>query len=186
MMDRRELNIMSTIIEPMQKRIREITDSIDAQKTELTAYERVLRIELARETASANGSTSPQAIEPELIVSLSATNGLVQADVSVTNKTAMVAEIVKSYGDAGATAKDVDTALTSRSIVRSKNMVYTALSYLLARKKLRRRDGRYYPIEAKAGKPTKHRISPEGLQRIKDATQKRWAVKRAAAKGVAV
>jgi hypothetical protein len=59
-------------------------------------------------------------------------------------------------------------------------MVYNVLSTLAASKKLDRRDGRYFVIAEKTLTPVKRKISPEGLQRIKDALKKRWAAKRAA------
>ena len=94
-----------------------------------------------------------------------------------TSKTAMVADIVRSFGKAGVSAKEVDKVLTDRKIERSNNLVYTALSYLVTQKKLKRQDGQYFSIET-VGKPAKRKMSPEGLQRIKDALKKRWAAKR--------
>lgn len=169
---------MSTLIKPLEKRIQEITRSIDAQKAELTDYERLLQMELAREHAPADGirPTAPEPSKSESVNGTGKPQRTLSSDVPATgNKTAMVSEIVKSYGTTGATPKDVDSILTSRKIKRSNNMVYTALSYLVSRKKLRRLDGRYFATDSKAPTPAKRKISPEGIQRIKDANKKRWA-----------
>jgi hypothetical protein len=178
---------MSTLIKTLENRIREITHSIDARKAELSAYERLLQVEVAHDTAPADKNTNvtAQPSKSKLTGKGTATkNADLAASPITTNKTQMVADIVKSFGKAGASAKEVDKVLTARKIERSNNLVYTALSYLLAQKKLQRRDGQYFSIETTAGKPTKHKMSPEGLQRIKEALKKRWAAKKAAEKKV--
>jgi len=177
----------------MKTRIRELTTSIDAQKTELAAYEQLLQIELAKE--SAPKEQSPSANERHVrYVPAPATPTAPVANVNYTgNKTTLMLDIVKSFGKAGAVPKDVDRILTERKIERSQNLVYNTLSYLVGQKKLQRRDGRYYslattgaPDKASAGKPAaKRRISPEGIKRIREALKKRWAAKRAADKPAA-
>jgi hypothetical protein len=163
---------MPTIIQSLEKRVREIRESIAAQETELTAYEDLLKIEVA-----ANNSEEDEGPMGR------ATESAASAGVPVTtNKTQMVANIVKSFGKAGASPKEVDNFFAERSIVRNKNMVYNVLSTLAATKKLERRDGRYFAIAEKASTPVKRKISPEGLQRIRDASKKRWAAKKAADK----
>jgi hypothetical protein len=95
---------------------------------------------------------------------------------------------VKSFGSKGATPKDVDAFFAEKNIKRSKNLVYNTLSYLVTRKSLVRRDGKYFlpgttPAPAKktaAPVKTKRKLSPEGLKRIREALKKRWADKRAA------
>jgi hypothetical protein len=196
---------MSQLTKSLEKRIQELTASIDAQKIELAAYQRVLHLETSKGSASsepesiaeeaasaASTSHAPAETEPESSAEL--------ADVHYKgNKTTMVADIVKTYGSAGATPKDVDAFFTAKNIYRSKNLVYNTLSYLVARKKLIRREGKYFatgiaPVPAKkrgpkkgskrtvaaVPTPTKRRLSPEGLKRIKEALKKRWADKRAA------
>jgi hypothetical protein len=175
---------MSTLIKPIEKRIQEIIKSIDAQKAELLAYEGLLQIELGRENTPSVGSSiiAPETSKSESVDGRRKPSRAFSSDIPNTgNKTAMVAEIVESYGSAGATPKEVDNVLTSRRIKRSNNMVYTALSYLTARKKLKRLDGRYFASVKKVRTPAKRKISPEGLQRIRDANKKRWAAAKKAA-----
>jgi len=192
---------MSQFTKSLEKRIQELTTSIDAQKTELAAYERVLHMEVSKGSAPAEITsvaeeapseashqtpTAPVESKPKAEPAPTKASNVPYAG----NKTSMVAEIVKSYGSAGATPKDVDAFFTSKNIERSKNLIYNTLSYLVARNKLVRRDGKYFPIgggpspakrtPAPAAAPTKRRLSPEGLKRIKDALKKRWAAKRAA------
>jgi|GEM_PF-4593650 len=202
---------MSQFTKSLEKRIQELTESIDAQKTELTAYERVLHMELSKGSVPAETISDAEEAPSEASHPIPATkkkSAPAKAAPAVTadapakaNKTSMVADVVKSFGTEGATPKDVDAYFTAKNIERSKNLVYNTLSYLVARNKLTRRDGKYFaeaggstPAKKKPGrKPgvatktaatkkttTKRRLSPEGLQRIKDALKKRWAAKRAA------
>jgi hypothetical protein len=187
---------MSQLSKSLEKRIQELRVSIQAQTTELAAYERVLGLEVAKENAPPDSSTEAAlAVKNHLKAALaeSALKGPLgkAADVSYTgNKTSLIAGIVKSYGSTGATPKDVDAFFSAKGIERSKNLIYNTLSYLVAQKKLSRRDGKYYmlggvtPSKKKAAAPavapTKRRLSPEGLKRIKEALKKRWADKRAA------
>ena len=193
---------MSQLTKSLEKRIQELTASIDAQKTELAAYQHVLHMELSKGAAPSETSSlaedtpseaSPVTHQPPVASEAEASHAPKAEDVTFKgNKTSMVADIVKSYGSTGASPKDVDAFFTAKKIARSKNLVYNTLSYLVAHKKLVRRDGKYFaagigPAATKkktaapaAATPTKRKLSPEGLQRIKDALKKRWADKRAA------
>ena len=217
---RRDSTYMSQLSKSLEKRIQELTASIETQKAELTAYERVLHMEVVKDNAPAETSDAPEpplpassqtATKKKRVTKKAASKpaeanadraaGETRAEtpaalsgVSFTgNKTTLVAEIVKSYGDAGASPKDVDAFFTARNVERSKNLIYNTLSYLVAQKKLQRHDGRYFSVGVKARPvaakktaaatkkaPTKRRLSPEGLKRIKEALKKRWAAKRAA------
>jgi hypothetical protein len=85
----------------------------------------------------------------------------------------------------------VEKVFNDRKIKRSKNLIYNTLSYLVAQKKLQRRDGRYFGVTtapaspSASAAPTKRHISPEGIKRIREAVQKRWAAKRAAERAAA-
>jgi hypothetical protein len=179
---------MSQLTKSIKTRIQELTTSIEAQRTELAAYERILEIESAKvntpvvETKSQT-KPAPTPAAPPVEHSQIAFTG---------NKTTLVADIVKSFGSAGVSPKDVDKFFTARKIKRSKNLIYNTLSYLVSQKKLQRKDGRYFalaggavPQTAAAAAPKKRRLSPAGLKRIREAVKKRWAAKRAADRAAA-
>jgi len=175
----------------LETRIQELTVSIEAQASELAAYERVLQIELAKDHAPTEKTSSEIRLEAEPVSTSSAPSNEFAPVTFTGNKTTLVADIVKSYGEAGVVPKDVEKIFEDRKIQRSKNLVYNTLSYLVGQKKLQRRDGRYFgiqtePIPAKNGKaPAKRRISPAGIKRIREAMKKRWAVKKAADRAAA-
>ena len=202
---------MSQLSKSLEKRIQELTASIDAQKTELAAYQRVLHMEMTKSgapVASAAHEAPEEALPPipatpaEAMEEESAPPAPAAATPSSVqykgNKTNMVAEIVGSYGIEGATPKEVDAIFTAQNVPKSKNLIYNTLSYLVAHNRLVRREGKYYlasgpfpakrrgpkPGKKKAAKtaaPSKRRLSPEGLERIREALKKRWADKKAAA-----
>jgi hypothetical protein len=200
---------MSSLTKSLEKRIQELTTSIEAQKHELAAYEKVLAVENGKTDApqvapsitpakhAAEHAAPTQEHTAELSTS-AATPDLSEVEFTG-NKTNLVAAIVEKTGSAGATPKEVDSVFTERKIARSKNLIYNTLSYLVAQKKLVRRDGRYFvtsgarsvspkkvgrPAKAakqpKAAAPVKRRISAEGIKRIREANKKRWAAKKAA------
>jgi hypothetical protein len=181
----------------LETRIQELTTAIEAQTTELAAYEKVLQIELAKDSTPTEKTPSeveskpaPVSLEPAAPEVAPASE---LAGIKFTgNKTTLVADIVKSYGKAGAVPKDVEKIFTDRKIERSKNLVYNTLSYLVGQKKLRRHNGRYFGVSTAAATPTnngaaptKRRISPAGIKRIKEAMKKRWAAKKAADRAAA-
>ena len=192
---------MSHFIKSLQTRIQELNKSLEAQKTELAAYEHLLQIETSKgnvtpEVAPKKETVAPVKSIPVHTAPASAGVGLAHIK-STGSKTTLIAEIVTAHGSQGASPKDVDQFFSARKIKRSKNLIYNTLSYLVAQKKLHRRDGRYYaavgaPSPKKAVVPApaapatnasrKRRLSPEGLKRIREALKKRWATKRAADK----
>jgi hypothetical protein len=182
---------MSNLTKSLQTRIHELTASIDAQKNELAAYQQLLQIETAKagSTLEESPSDAPSKANPSSPQAASA-GPVVELDHITTtgNKTTLVADIVKAYGKLGASPKDVDQFFSARKIKRGKNLIYNTLSYLVARKKLQRRDGRYFgaPVaQSQSAPPTKRRLSPAGLKRIREGVRKHWAAKRAAEKAAA-
>jgi len=169
---------MSHFIKSLQTRIHELTASIDAQNIELAAYQQLLEIEAAKTGTSIEGSPgSPH------VASAAPAKDL--AHISNTgNKTTLVGDIVAAHGNLGASPKDIDQFFSERKIKRSKNLIYNTLSYLVSRKKLQRRDGRYFGVASAPIPPAtstvKRRLSPAGRKRIQEALKKRWAAKRAA------
>jgi hypothetical protein len=182
---------MSQLTKSLTTRIHELTASVEAQSSELAAYRRLLQIELAKEsgsTESSAGGTGPQ----KQAASTPSALPVEPASIPFSgNKTTLVGDIVRSLGRAGAAPKDVEKVFNDRKIKRSKNLIYNTLSYLVAQKKLQRRDGRYFGVTtapaspSASAAPTKRHISPEGIKRIREAVQKRWAAKRAAERAAA-
>ena len=114
------------------------------------------------------------------------------ADITTTgNKTTLVADIVRAHGSLGVSPKDVDQFFSARKIERGKNLIYNTLSYLVAQKKLLRRDGRYFgtvnaPVApSQSAPPTKGRLSPAGLKGIREGVKRHWAARRAAERAAA-
>jgi hypothetical protein len=177
---------MSLFAKSLRTRIQEITASVETQKSELAAYERLLQIELAKE-GTATTTESPSEIRPTPTIEPAN-----MANITFTgNKTTLVADIVKRHGSSGASPKDVDKVFSARKIKRSKNFIYNTLSYLAVQKKLERREGRYFAIITSPAStnhstpPIKRRLSGAGLKRIREGVKKRWAAKRAADRAAA-
>jgi hypothetical protein len=171
---------MTQLVKFIRTRIQEITACVEAQTTELAVYERILQIETAKTSTPTEESPSAGTAAVEL-ENLTFTG----------NKTALVGDIVRSYGSSGALPKEVDSAFTAKKIKRSKNFIYNTLAYLVTQKKLHRHDGRYFavltaPVAQNPGNSrTKRKLSPEGLKRIREGVKKRWAAKRAADRAAA-
>ena len=182
---------MSHLTESLQTRIHELTASINKQKTELAAYEQILQIETAKASSTPEESPSdaPSETNPSSPQAISVAPAVELADITTTgNKTTLVADIVRAHGSLGVSPKDVDQFFSARKIKRGKNLIYNTLSYLVAQKKLLRRDGRYFgaPVaQSQSAAPTKRRLSPAGLEKIREGVKKHWAAKRAAAKAAA-
>jgi hypothetical protein len=186
---------MSNLTKSLQTRIHELTASIDAQKTELAAYQNFLQIETAKAGTSIEQSPSdtPSKTNPSSPQGTSVAPPVDLADITTKgNKTTLVADIVRAHGKLGASPKEVDQFFSARKIKRGKNLIYNTLSYLVAQKKRRRLDGRYFgaataPVvqSQSAAPPTKMRLSPAGLTRIREGVKKHWAAKRAADKAAA-
>jgi hypothetical protein len=179
---------MSQLTKSLQTRIQELTTSIEAQTTELAAYNEVLQIEVAKEATPSGASASEGPAKASPVSTISAPASELAAVEFTGNKTAFVSALVKAHGAAGATPKEIREVFTSRKIPQSENLIYTTLSGLAKDKKLRRRDGRYYGPEsaavAKTGSaaPAKRKMSPAALKRLREGVRKYWAAKKAAAK----
>src|SRR5689334_12521189 len=194
---------MPSLTKSLERRIQELKTSIESQTAEMAAYERVLEIELAHagrsqqadtvETADgAQGKITPtDAQVPTNEASAGNTgiapeSGTETAPVFSGSKTDFVAAIVKARGISGATPKEVSDIFSARGVARSKNLIYNALSLLVKQRKLEKKDGRYFSVSAassdKTVAPRKWKISAEGLKRIREANQKRWAREKAARK----
>jgi hypothetical protein len=99
------------------------------------------------------------------------------------NKTDFVRAVVEAGGPSGVTPREIDEALATRKIDRSKNLIYNALSALVKQKKLKKKGDRYLSASIDSNVKSvlpKKRISAEGLKRIIEANKKRRAGKKAA------
>jgi hypothetical protein len=152
---------MSFLKKSLEKRIQELRKSIEAQTTELAAYEQVLALESGKPLES----SPPPASRSEF-------NG---------SRSDFVVSVLKEHGAAGVTPAAISAAFAERKITVSKNLVYNVLSLLYKQKKVRKAAGKYYLVAGKtsAAAPQKSRISEEGMRRIIAATKKRWATARA-------
>jgi len=179
---------MSQLTRLLTPRIAELTASIEVQTAERTAYERVLQIELAKESTPAKVSPSEPPARPALALTPAAPSSDPAAPEFTGNKTAFVAAIVKAHGASGVAPKEIREVFNSRKIPLSENLIYTTLSALAKDKKLRRRDGRYYGVGSetvpKSGSvaPAKRKMSAAAIKKIKEGVKKYWAAKKAAAK----
>jgi hypothetical protein len=177
---------MSFLKKSLEKRIQELHASIEAQKTELAAYEQVLALESGKTVEGAAPAPAP----PAAVVTHTPVR---PSDSPVTvefngSRSDFVVSILKERGSAGITPSEIAAAFAARKVAVSKNLVYNVLSLLYKGKKVRKSAGRYFPASPKAAVPVvakkKRRISEEGMRRIIAATKKRWALQRAAkAKG---
>jgi len=178
---------MPNLTKSLEEKIHQLQSAIDSQQQELAAYELVLQIETKNE-------------QPVELAAAPVTEASQPAKVNVTysgNKTTVVVDIIGSYGVEGCTSKEIASEFASRNILVKSNFIYSTLSFLLSKKRLVRRDGKYFaaanssaiglstkPSVAPAKKQTpktKRHISPEGIERIRKAAKKRWAADRKAA-----
>jgi hypothetical protein len=198
---------MSFLKKSLEKRIQELRTSIDAQKTELAAYEQVLALEsgkpaegIAPAPAALTTVVSQhrkKATAPTRSVPVTAHGAPVGAEFNG-SRSDFVASAIKERGSAGITPQEISAAFAVRKIAVSKNLVYNVLSLMFKQKRVRKSGGRYYHLAGKAAAPAaahssspspsstvpkKSRISEEGMRRIIAATKKRWALQRAAKKG---
>ena len=131
---------MFNLTKTLERKVREIRSSIEAQSSELAAYEKLLEVELAKgKSLSGNSSVSKMPDAPNAVRPGAA--GEVEFSG---NKTAFILGIVRAHGAAGAAPKEIAEVFTARKIARSDNLIYTTLSALAKQKKLKRRDGRYF------------------------------------------
>lgn len=159
---------MSTITKSLEQTIEELRSLITEKNSELAIYEKVLEMERSkgRATSGTSAATRPAPVavvqrlveeaEPEappakpVAAPSSGSQNSADSGVAFTgNKTAFIAAVLASRGASGATPKEVGEVFTARKISRSDNLIYNTLSALVKQKKLERKDGRYYPIEAR-------------------------------------
>lgn len=192
---------MSSLTRSLQKRIQELKSSIESQKAELAAYERVLEIELTnsgqaqqlgmteiaettQRTATAVERQSPTDERAAGQTGITRESGTDRGPEFTGNKTDFVAAIVRARGPSGAAPKEVGDVFAARGISRSRNLIYNALSLLVKQNKLQKNGGRYFSGSSdssqKLSGPKKWKISAKGLQRIREANKRRWAKKKAA------
>jgi hypothetical protein len=162
----------SAFISDLNARVREAERIIAEQNENLAALRHLLRVEMAE-------STSEPVVETVAVAQTS--------PKFAGNKAAFVLEIVKLFGSRGAVAKEVRQEFLTQKIPHGENAVYDALSYLVGRKKLERKEGRYFvvgkPLSGeRLAKSSGSRLSPAGRQRIVDAAKKRWAPKKVTAR----
>jgi len=180
---------MSTLSKSLEKRVQELRTSIEAQKIELAAYERVLELESKGGAPAEVGAAADSLAVPAM-----ASSNAHDLEFSG-SRSDFVASILKNRAGAGATPQEIAKVFAMRKIPISKNLIYNVVSLLFKQKKIKKSGGRYYyavrgaaasaPASAPAAAPKKRRISEEGMRRIIAATKKRWAAARAAkAKGL--
>jgi hypothetical protein len=193
---------MSFLTKSLEKRIQELRASIEAQSTELAAYEQVLNLESGKPV---EGAAPAAALAPVVAPAASHTpspSSSSENPITVEfngSRSDFVGAVLKQRGSAGVTPGEISNAFAARKVAVSKNLVYNVLSLLFKTKKVRKSAGRYFLVAGKAAsvkkvpakkapakkaKPSpatkKRRISEEGIRRIIAATKKRWALKRAA------
>ncbi len=198
---------MSFLTKSIEKRIQELRASIEAQSTELAAYEQVLALESGKPVEGVIPSAAASAPAPPAATRkpTPATSSENPITVEFTgSRSDFVGEVLKQRGSAGVAPAEISAAFATRKVPISKNLVYNVLSLLYKQKRVRKSAGRYYlvpgkapakaPVKAAAKAPAKapakthtpapatkkRRISEEGMRRIIAATKKRWALQRAA------
>ena len=176
---------MSFLTKSLEKRIQELRASIEAQTTELAAYEQVLALESGKPAESA---VPAPAAAPASHTQAPSSGSPITVEFNG-SRSDFVASVLKERGSAGVIPAEISAAFVARKISVSKNLVYNVLSLMFKQKRVRKSGGRYFLVAAKAEAPVapppkKRRISEEGMRRIIAATKKRWALQRAAkAKG---
>ena len=160
---------MSFLKKSLEKRIRELRHSIEAQKTELAAYEQVLALESGKPMILA---PAPAVIAEAVKRHSSGPPGNVEFNGS---RSDFVASVLTQRGTEGATPAEISAAFSTHKIAVSKNLVYNVLSLMFKQKRVRKSGGKYYLMAGKSA-AKKHRISEEGMSRIIAVTKKRWAL----------
>jgi hypothetical protein len=162
------INRMSSLTKSLQKRIEELRLSIESQRAELAAYEKVLEVEVGREDVSVDRQRiaretdeSNQEAQLELTGEqggprlptggrAASGNGEGQGPQAAAvpeftgNKTDFVRAIVKARGSLGATPSEIADVFKARQIEKSKNFIYNALDVLVKQNKFKRDNGRYF------------------------------------------
>jgi hypothetical protein len=164
---------MSFLKKSLEKRIQELHESIEAQTTELAAYEQVLALESGKPaedmTAAAELSyatkvestkaPSKKALKkaskkifaktPQSSPAASAPGVPITAEFNGSRSDFVIAAI-NERGSAGITPLEISAAFAGRKIAVSKNLVYNVLSLLFKRKRVRKDGGRYYSVAGNA------------------------------------
>jgi hypothetical protein len=152
---------MSFLKKSLEKRIRELRNSIEAQKTELAAYEQVLALESGKPMPALSSA-------PPVVIAALKKHSLSQPFEKQTkiagppiavefkgSRSDFIASVLKSRGPAGVTPSEISTAFAARKIAVGQNLVYNVLSLMFKQNKVRKSDGKYYFLAAGATKKAK-------------------------------
>ncbi len=159
---------MSFLKKSLQKRIRELRASIEAQTTELAAYEQVLALESGQ---SVEGLAPAPAALAAVVKRHSSAATKTSAKSSFNgNRSDFVASILKERGAAGVTPAEISESFAAHQIAVGKNLVYNVLSLMFKQKKVRKSGGKYYSLNVK---PAHKPITEAHMKRVIAATKKR-------------
>jgi hypothetical protein len=177
---------MSFLTKSLEKRIQELRVSIEAQTTELAAYEQVLALESGKPVG---GPTEAPASVAAIVAKHTATTHVIkhtpkkktpikQAPSKQTptptatsampvgaefngSRSDFVASMLKQRGSSGMTPGEISAAFATRKIPISKNLVYNVLSLMFKQKKARKSNGRYFHTGAKVETPIASSATPK-------------------------
>jgi hypothetical protein len=144
---------MSFLTKSLEKRIQELRASIEAQSTELAAYEQVLALESGKPaegvipSAAAPAPAAPAASHTPTPTTSSGNPITVEFKGS---RSDFVGDVLKQRGAAGVAPSEISAAFATRKVPISKNLVYNVLSLLFKQKRVRKAAGRYYLVAGKA------------------------------------
>ncbi len=145
---------MPLLAESLEKRIQELKASIETQQMELADYERVLALERGT-TRSVSGQTATEGTDTALPTTPSARTSSPAGSGPAFhgNKTEFVAALVQAQGNAGTTPKEIEEAFAQRGIEKGKNLIYSALSFLVKQRKLKKQGDRYVAVTTPSRPP---------------------------------
>jgi hypothetical protein len=165
---------MSFLKTSLEKRIKELRTSIEAQNTELAAYEQVLALESGKPVAGlaaapatvaavvkhhtsthstpVHQKTAQKKTVPQILAAAPASAAPITVEFNG-SRSDFVASVLKQRGAAGIAPAEISAAFASRKIAVSKNLVYNVLSLMFKQKRVRKSGGKYYPIAGKAPAP---------------------------------
>jgi hypothetical protein len=174
---------MSFLTKSLEKRIQELHASIEAQKTELAAYEQVLALESGKPADAAFAPPAPAPQAPPVVShkAVPAPSSPAPAPVGFSGtRTDFVAAILQARGSAGITPAEISAAFAARKIQTSKNLVYNVLSLMFKQKRVRKAAGKYFLLAPKAAAPAMPQ--PAKAAPVKSAPVKSAPVKSGPAK----
>lgn len=126
---------LRTEYEKARARAADLKAKEESLASELSAYERILAVELQREGQSAPQLSKP--VQPALAADLRNTgNGH--------NKTVLAAAIIGATGMQGASVSDLDMGFRQHGINLQRNYLFNITSRLKSQGKIEQRGGRYY------------------------------------------